>query len=89
MKVISRGDGAGPLAVMKPAAFEYVVANSIEQAVAALAQAGEVLVSSTVRDLMAGSGITFTDRGTHILRGIPGEWRLFTPDLPTARAPTS
>jgi CO/xanthine dehydrogenase FAD-binding subunit len=40
MKVISRGDGAGPLAVMKPAAFEYVVANSIEQAVAALAQAG-------------------------------------------------
>jgi CO/xanthine dehydrogenase FAD-binding subunit len=40
MKVISRGDGAGPLAVMKPAAFEYVVANSVEQAVAALAQAG-------------------------------------------------
>ena len=40
MKVISRGDGAGPLAVMKPAAFEYVVANSIEQAVEALAQAG-------------------------------------------------
>lgn len=40
MKVIRRGDGAGPLAVMKPAAFEYVVANSIEQAVAALAQAG-------------------------------------------------
>ena len=40
MKVISRGDGAGPLAVMKPAAFDYVVANSIEQAVAALAQAG-------------------------------------------------
>ncbi|HVI15243.1 MAG TPA: xanthine dehydrogenase family protein subunit M [Pseudolabrys sp.] len=40
MKVISREDGAGPLAVMKPAAFEYVVANSIEQAIAALAQAG-------------------------------------------------
>src|SRR5215831_11676000 len=39
MKVISREDGAGPLAVMKPAAFEYVVANSIEQAIAALAQA--------------------------------------------------
>src|SRR6266571_8471925 len=54
-----------------------------------LAGPGGVLVSSTVRDLMAGSGITFTDRGTHILRGIPGEWRLFTPDLPTARAPTS
>src|SRR5262249_25476784 len=40
MKVISREDGAGPLAVMKPAAFDYVVANSIEQAIAALAQAG-------------------------------------------------
>jgi CO/xanthine dehydrogenase FAD-binding subunit len=39
MKVIS-WDGARPLAVMKPAAFEYVVANSIEQAVAVLAQAG-------------------------------------------------
>jgi class 3 adenylate cyclase len=49
-----------------------------------LAGPGEVLVSSTVRDLVAGSGITFTDRGTHILRGIPGEWRLFTPDVPEA-----
>jgi len=57
--------------------------------VTSLADPGEVWVSSTVRDLMAGSGITFTDRGTHILRGIPGEWRLFTPDIPTARAPTS
>jgi class 3 adenylate cyclase len=57
--------------------------------VTSLASPGEVWVSSTVRDLMAGSGITFTDRGTHILRGIPGEWRLFTPDVPEARAPTS
>ena len=38
-------------------------------------------MSSTVRGLTAGSGITFTDRGSHILRGIPGEWRLFTPDV--------
>jgi pimeloyl-ACP methyl ester carboxylesterase len=45
--------------------------------VAALAEAGEVLVSSTVRDLVAGSGIDFADRGTHTLKGIPGEWRLF------------
>jgi pimeloyl-ACP methyl ester carboxylesterase len=45
--------------------------------VAALAQAGEVLVSSTVKDLVAGSGIRFTDRGTHVLKGVPGEWRLF------------
>ena len=53
------------------------------------AQPGEVLVSNTVKDLVAGSGITFTDRGTHILKGIPGEWRLFTPDVPEASAPTS
>jgi class 3 adenylate cyclase len=50
--------------------------------VTGVADPGEVLVSSTVRDLVAGSGITFTERGTHILRGIPGEWRLFTPDVP-------
>src|ERR1044072_3576045 len=40
MKVIICEDGAGPLAVMKPAAFEYIVAHSVEQAIAALAQAG-------------------------------------------------
>jgi class 3 adenylate cyclase len=45
--------------------------------VAALANAGEVLVSSTVRDLVAGSGIEFVERGAHELKGIPGEWRLF------------
>lgn len=45
--------------------------------VAALAGRGEVLVSSTVRDLVAGSGLSFEDRGTHVLRGVPGEWRLF------------
>jgi len=38
---------------------------------------GEVLASSTVRDLVVGSGIEFEDRGSHSLRGIPGEWRLF------------
>jgi pimeloyl-ACP methyl ester carboxylesterase len=45
--------------------------------VAAHAAPGEVLVSSTVKDLVAGSGIVFEDRGTHALKGIPGEWRLF------------
>jgi pimeloyl-ACP methyl ester carboxylesterase/class 3 adenylate cyclase len=45
--------------------------------VAALAGPNEVLVSSTVRDLVAGSGINFDDRGTHVLKGVPGEWRLF------------
>jgi class 3 adenylate cyclase/pimeloyl-ACP methyl ester carboxylesterase len=45
--------------------------------VAALAGGDEVLVSSTVKDLVAGSGIQFSDRGPHELKGIPGEWRLF------------
>jgi class 3 adenylate cyclase len=45
--------------------------------VAALAVPGAVLVSSTVRDLVAGSGLAFVDRGLHALKGIDGEWRLF------------
>ena len=48
--------------------------------VAAQAVADEVLVSSTVKDLVAGSGIKFEDRGHHQLKGIPGEWRLFAVD---------
>jgi pimeloyl-ACP methyl ester carboxylesterase len=45
--------------------------------VAALAEPGEVLVSSTVRDLVAGSGLRFENRGSHALKGVPGEWTLF------------
>ena len=45
--------------------------------VGALAEPGEVLVSSTVRDLVVGSGFEFEDRGSHELKGVPGEWRLF------------
>jgi pimeloyl-ACP methyl ester carboxylesterase len=45
--------------------------------VAALAAPGEVLVSSTVKDLTAGSGLEFEDRGTHGLKGVPGEWRIY------------
>ncbi len=45
--------------------------------VAALAKPGEVLVSGTVKDLVAGSGISFDDRGDHELKGIAGTWRLF------------
>ncbi|HEX4926952.1 MAG TPA: adenylate/guanylate cyclase domain-containing protein [Burkholderiales bacterium] len=45
--------------------------------VAALAAAGEVLVSQTVKDLVAGSGLRFAERGTHTLKGVPGEWRLY------------
>src|SRR5262245_63074351 len=49
------------------------------------AQPGEVLVSNTVKELVAGSGLTFADRGTHIFKGLPGEWRLFTPDFHEAK----
>src|SRR5262249_61626827 len=45
--------------------------------VAGCAQPGEVLVSSTVKDLVAGSGLAFEDRGPHELKGIPGEWRVY------------
>jgi class 3 adenylate cyclase len=42
----------------------------------ALAGAGEILVTSTVRDLVIGSGFRFEDRGVQTLRGVPGEWRI-------------
>jgi class 3 adenylate cyclase len=53
------------------------IAVNIGARVAARASAGEVLVSGTVKDLVAGSGLEFEDRGTAELKGIPGEWRLF------------
>jgi class 3 adenylate cyclase len=46
--------------------------------ISALANPGEVLVSRTVRDLVAGSGIEFVDRGEHALKGVPGTWQLFS-----------
>jgi class 3 adenylate cyclase len=45
--------------------------------VASAAAPGEVLVSRTVKDLVAGSGLEFDDRGSHELKGIAGEWELF------------
>ena len=53
------------------------IAVHIAARVGALAGPGEVLVSSTVKDLVAGSGIGFVDRGAERLKGIPDEWRLF------------
>jgi class 3 adenylate cyclase len=53
------------------------IAVHIGARVVSAAQSSEVLVSSTVKDLVAGSGIRFADRGTHVLKGIPGEWHLF------------
>jgi class 3 adenylate cyclase len=60
-----RGDDIGGLAV-------HIAAR-----VNALAGPGEVLVTSTIKDLVVGSGITFTETGEHTLRGVPGTWKLF------------
>jgi class 3 adenylate cyclase len=60
-----RGDDLGGLAV-------HIAAR-----VGALANSGEVLVSGTVKDLVVGSGIEFSDRGEHELKGVPGSWKLF------------
>jgi class 3 adenylate cyclase len=53
------------------------VAVSVGARIAALAEPGEVLVSSTVKDLVAGSGLGFDDRGAHQLKGIAEPWRVF------------
>jgi class 3 adenylate cyclase len=53
------------------------IAVSIGARISSLAAPGEVLVSSTVKDLVAGSGIQFEDRGDHRLKGVPDAWRLF------------
>ena len=54
------------------------IAVHIGARVAGKATAGEVLVSSTVKDLVVGSGLDFSERGAHELKGVPGEWRLFS-----------
>ena len=53
------------------------IAVHIAARIMALARPGEVLVSSTVKDLVVGSDLRFEDRGTHALKGVPGDWRLF------------
>ena len=53
------------------------IATVIGARIASLAAPGEVLTSSTVRDLTAGSGLHFEDRGAHQLKGVPGQWRVF------------
>ena len=53
------------------------IAVHIGARVAALAGASEVLVSSTVKDLVAGSGLRFADRGNQSLKGVPGEWHIY------------
>jgi class 3 adenylate cyclase len=62
------------------------IAVHIGARVAGQAVAGEILASSTVRDLVAGSGIEFRDRGTAALKGVPGEWRLYAVQVDAAAA---
>ena len=52
------------------------IAVHIGARIASLAGAGDVLASSTVKDLVVGSGIDFAERGTHVLKGVPGEWHV-------------
>jgi len=53
----------------------------------AVAQPGDVVVSRTLTDLVAGSGLAFEDSGIHVLRNVPGEWRLFRVEQTALRAP--
>jgi len=61
------------------------IAVHIGARVASVADAGEVLVSSTVRDLVAGSGLRFQDRGTKSLKGVPGKLHLFAVERGASR----
>jgi class 3 adenylate cyclase len=54
------------------------IAVNVAARIVARAGAGEVLVSSTVRELVLGSGLEFSERGTHALKGVPDEWHLFS-----------
>ena len=62
-----------------------MVAVSIGARIAGSAGAGEVLVSQTVKDLVAGSGFAFDDRGEHELKGVPDRWRLYRASLTDQR----
>jgi pimeloyl-ACP methyl ester carboxylesterase len=61
------------------------IAVHIGARISALAAPGEVLVSQTVKDLVAGSGLRFDDRGVQALKGLPGDWRLYAVDRESAR----
>jgi class 3 adenylate cyclase len=65
------------------------IAVHIGARVGALAVTDEVLVSSTVKDLVIGSGFQFASRGAHTLKGVPGEWKLFALDTPTIPQPSA
>jgi class 3 adenylate cyclase len=73
---ITAGVHAGEVEVGADGAIAGLAVH-IGARVAAQALPGEVLASSTVKDLVAGSGLEFEDRGVHDLKGVPGEWRLY------------
>ena len=64
-------------ALVGPATPHFAYQLRARSGARSLASPGEVLVSSTVKDLVAGSGIEFDDRGGYELKGVPGEWRLY------------
>lgn len=57
--------------------LDLLISPGFGARIAALAGAGEVWASRTVRDLTAGSDLAFADRGSHPLKGVPGEWELY------------
>ena len=79
------GPGPGTGVAQRPAHREIELAGEnirgiavhIGTRVMSMAGPREVLVSSTVKDLVAGSGIEFEDRGEHTLKGVPGTWRIY------------
>lgn len=72
--------GVGTLGAISPTTFPGRIAVHIGARITAEAEAGDVIVSATVKDLVVGSGLAFVDRGVRTLRGVPGEWRLFAVD---------
>jgi class 3 adenylate cyclase len=67
----------------KPAGISVVIGSRVMAA----AETGEILITSTVRDLVAGSDLQFTDRGERALKGVPGTWSLYAVDASASRSP--
>jgi len=79
--VIALEDPARFAALVAPAVDRVVIAVHVAARVMAQAQGNEILCSRSVRDLVAGSGFVFTDRGIHRLKGVPDDWQLYAVEL--------
>ena len=75
LAILVRGGPSGPR--LEPHPGRLLRRPHIAARASAKAGASEILVSSTVKDLVVGSGLDFDDRGGHELKGVPGEWRLY------------